>query len=159
MSLFTRRQFLTVSAATAGGVVLSGSGLASAAAKAPSTGAAAAQIPPSPTTATASSGGAAGSALVRSTFAPLIGQSFELSHGADRFAVVLRGVEDLRSIADREHCFALAFDGPSDPPLAQAVYDLARGAQVRHSVLVVPVDRGAVRSRYQVVVNSPTAGR
>jgi hypothetical protein len=94
--------------------------------------------------------------LVRSTFVPLVGSTFGISHAGGHVAVVLAGVEDLRAGGDPEGCFSLSFTGPPGPVLPQGVYPVAGGPGVRHDVLVVPVDRAAVRTHYEVVVNSPT---
>jgi hypothetical protein len=88
-----------------------------------------------------------------------VGRTFQVVHPGGRTAVVLAAVEDLGAGGDPEHCFSLSFDGPPGPALAQGVYPVVRGDRLRHEVLVVPVDRAAVRARYQVVVNRPTAVR
>jgi hypothetical protein len=92
--------------------------------------------------------------LTRSTFAPLVGATFALTDSRGTADVVLTGIDDLAgsAAADGDGCFSLAFDGRPNRGVAQGVYALSRG-RVRHSVLVVPVDRGVARPRYQVVVN------
>jgi len=99
--------------------------------------------------------------LARSRFMPLVGSLLELRDGGRRASVRLIGVRDLprSQPANAEHQFSLLFESSGDLDWPQRTYELRAPGLGRVSLFAVPISRPAARRYYEVVVNSPIAGR
>jgi hypothetical protein len=134
---FSRRSFLQGAAVAGAGSLAALSPLARA-------GASSALSPPPP--------------MSRSTFVPLLNQSFQIGSGAQSNAALLTSIEDLlpEKTPGNQNRFSLIFESTSGGRLPQAVYAISQPQMVTVNLLVVPVDRGAKNQYYQVVINRST---
>jgi hypothetical protein len=98
---------------------------------------------------------ARGTALVRSTFTPLLGATFRMTGGGVDFDVVLVEINDLRPVArpDDQDRFAAVFSAPAGRQRMQGVRSLYHPNVGRIALFVASVDQGAKASRYEAIVN------
>jgi hypothetical protein len=125
----TRRMFVTWGAAAAGGVLL-GAKPASAAAANP---------------------------LARSTYAPLVGQTFTLSQNGASVSAVLDSIDDLTSApaGKADSCFSVVFTSAAGSSLPEGISTVAHRRLGAPQLFLAPVDRGATAQHFQAVVNRP----
>lgn len=111
----------------------------------------------SPAAATASSvaGRSQASYWRRSTYSPLVGDTFHLTGSEDAIPLVLSQISDLQPTATpgAENQFSLLFTAPGRQVRAQGVYNLQHSDLGTVGLLIVPVDRGLSMRQYQVIVN------
>ena len=93
--------------------------------------------------------------LTRSTFSPLLGQSFRVTGGAYLANLVLDEVNDLSPVSkiDDEHRFSLIFTGPPHGPRIDEIAEFRHEDVGAFSMFVTPVDRVANATLYEAVVN------
>jgi hypothetical protein len=93
--------------------------------------------------------------LTIEAFAPHVGSTFALRRGPAPLDLDLELVEVTplgTDPADRDRRpFALEFDGPADPTLAQATVELAHEALGTLAVFIVPIGRDERHTRYQAI--------
>ncbi len=91
--------------------------------------------------------------LTLETFAPHVGSAFALRRPPVDLDLVLVEVTGLGTDpADRgRRPFALEFDGPADPTLAQATVELAHEALGTLAMFIVPIGRDGRHTRYQAI--------
>jgi hypothetical protein len=96
-------------------------------------------------------------AMSAGDFAPHVGEPFVLTRaGAPALELVLAAAEDLPasgSSPSGRTPFALTFDGPAEPLLAQQIVPLEHPSLGRLELFVVPVAHGAGGARYEAVFN------
>lgn len=98
-------------------------------------------------------------ALRRSTFAPLVGDRFELAAGNRRATALLVGVSDLGSVAGigaqagPEDAFALLFHASGGPRLDQDVMTIRHSGLGELSLLVAPAGTGRHGQDYAAIIN------
>ena len=90
--------------------------------------------------------------LTLATFEPLVGDAFALDAGtAEPVALVLAaatpGGEQPRGRAP----FSLAFDGPAQPLLPQAIYRLEHAELGTLEIFIVPLAQDARATRYEAI--------
>ena len=97
-------------------------------------------------------------ALRRSTFTPLLNQSFTMSNSDGSASVVLREISDLQPVrvANDEDRFSLLFHAPLGSDLDQGVYTFDNPYLGSVVLLAVPVDQVHTDRHYEVVVNRAT---
>lgn len=96
-------------------------------------------------------------AMRRSAFAPLVGQTFRMTHGHGSLTVVLRQVGDLDPSVHPglEDQFSLIFTGRRlRPTLSQGTYTISHPWRGRISLFVVPVSRSKTAQDYQAIINN-----
>lgn len=93
--------------------------------------------------------------LARSTFSPLLGQSFRVTGGAYLANLVLDEVNDLSPVSkiEDEHRFSLIFTGPPHGPRIDEIAEFRHEDVGAFSMFVTPVDRVANATHYEAVVN------
>jgi hypothetical protein len=94
--------------------------------------------------------------LTRSTFSPLLGQSFRVMSGAYVANLVLDEVNDLFPVSkiEDEHRFSLIFTGPPHGPRIDEIAEFRHEDVGAFSMFVTPVDRVAnATTHYEAVVN------
>ena len=134
----SRRAFL------AGGVSLAALGAVAVAV--PGVGATRLQAPSAP-----------GLAMRRSTFLPLVGETFDVVHEQGSLAVVLHEISDLKPAVEprAEEQFSLIFtDARLRPALQQGTYGIMHARRGRIALFVAPVDRRQRAQYYQAIINN-----
>ena len=107
-------------------------------------------------------------ALVRSSFAPHLGDTFAARAGSSSsVAVRLVDIRDLRAGAldsahtqpgvDGEHNFLLSFRGPLDQPLAQGTYEFAHDRFGSFALFIVPMAPEQDARYYESIFNRQQA--
>jgi hypothetical protein len=85
-------------------------------------------------------------------FAPLVGDAFELDAGGESpLALVLVEAAPAGEPHAARAPFSLAFDGPSQPLLPQAIYPLKHAALGVLEIFIVPLARNASATRYEAI--------
>ena len=110
-----------------------------------------------PRAATAVSGPLKNPAFRRSTYVPLVGQTFRILHDQGSLDVVLQSVSDLKPTLrpGAEDQFSLVFiDAGLRPVLGQETYVISQARLGRVSLFLVPVDHRKTVQRYQAIINS-----
>ena len=93
----------------------------------------------------------------RGTYAPLVGQTLQLSTAQGSRQVVLAEVGDLESAAAGDaHRFSLVFRSPKGARLQAGTYSFRHRTIGTVELFTTPVDRGAKADLYQVIVNNPS---
>jgi len=97
----------------------------------------------------------AGADLTRSTFAPLVGDSFRMRGAGIDHAVVLSRIDDLVPVLrpHDERRFALNFDVPFDQPRVGAIRSLWHRRTGAIDLFVAPVGPGWQASTFEAVIN------
>lgn len=96
-------------------------------------------------------------AMRRSSFLPLLGQTFRIAHGGESLTVVLRQIGDLKPTTrlGAEDQFSLIFSHYRlRPAIPQGTYSISHPRRGRISLFVVPVGRRQYAQRYQVIIDS-----
>lgn len=96
-------------------------------------------------------------AVRRSTFLPLVGQTFQIVHDRGSLTVILRQVSDLEPSVrpGAEDQFSLIFtDARLRPALPQGTYSISHARQGGISLFVAPVGRRQTAQEYQAVIDS-----
>ena len=96
-------------------------------------------------------------AMRRSTFLPLLGQSFRMARGGESLTVVLRKVMDLKPATrpGAEDQFSLIFSHSRlRPAVQQGTYSISHPRRGRISLFVVPVGRRQYVQQYQVIIDN-----
>jgi hypothetical protein len=91
--------------------------------------------------------------LTLATFAPLVGDVFQLTDGgSDSLALELTRAREIAATenAPREP-FALDFSGPADPVLPQSIYKLEHPRLGALEIFIVPVGRDASATSYEAI--------
>ena len=94
--------------------------------------------------------------FVRERFAPLVGERFAVSWGAEGEPGVeleLVSVQALRPHSGRAEPFSLLFRGPRRPILPQRIYDVAHPELGTLKIFLVPVQPSGEGAEYEAVVN------
>jgi hypothetical protein len=93
--------------------------------------------------------------LIRSTFSPLLGQTFRVAGEGHVAHVVLSEVNDLIPVlkANDENRFSLLFSGPAHGPHMDEIAEFHHGDIGTFSMFVTPVDRVVNSLHYEAVVN------
>ncbi len=102
-------------------------------------------------------GGVAG--LTRSTFVPLVGDTFRMAGGPRELDVVLAAIGDLAGATprDAQRMFSLEFSAAKSGYRDRGGIRTLSHPEVSDITLYVgPTDRGVVAARYQAVINSPS---
>jgi hypothetical protein len=94
----------------------------------------------------------------RWTYAPLVGQTLQLSTASGSRQVVLAEVGDLQSpaAAGDAHRFSLLFRSPKGDRLEAGTYSFRHRTFGTVNLFASPVDSGAKADLYQVIVNNPS---
>jgi Domain of unknown function (DUF6916) len=98
-----------------------------------------------------------GLAFRRSTFAPLLGQKFQIIHDRGSLTVVLSQVNDLKPTVrpGAEDQFSLIFtDAGLRPALPQETYSISHARQGQISLFVVPNGLRQTAQHYQAIIDS-----
>ena len=100
--------------------------------------------------------------LLRSSFAPYLGDAFSVrSDVALPAAVQLVDIRDLHVAAqadsDGEHNFALTFRGPLEQPLAQGTYGFTHGRMGDFALFIVPMAAEPEARYYEAIFNRQQA--
>jgi len=96
-------------------------------------------------------------AFRRSTYVPLVGQTFQIMHDQGSLNVVLQQVSDLSPTLrpGAETQFSLMFiDAGLRPALPQETYFISQARLGQVSLFLVPVDHRNTVQRYQAIINS-----
>lgn len=93
--------------------------------------------------------------LLRSSFAPRVGDTFLVRAGALPVALRLTGVRELGQAqpTSAEHSFAVAFSGPAEQPLAQGTYEFTHARMGSFALFIVPGAAGQGARSYEAVFN------
>jgi hypothetical protein len=93
----------------------------------------------------------------RGTYAPLVGQTLQLTTAQGTRQVVLSEVGDLQSApAGDPRRFSLVFRSPKGERLQAGTYSFRHRTIGTVDLFTTPVDRGAKAELYQVIVNNPS---
>lgn len=95
-------------------------------------------------------------ALKKEDFQPLVHQRFEVVAGELTLDCELVECRSLGTppVGDGEReGFALLFEGPREPPLAQGIYDVRHPALDAGGIFLVPVQRTEAGVAYEAVFN------
>lgn len=93
--------------------------------------------------------------LTRSTFSPLLGQSFRVTGGTYLANLVLDEVNDLSPVGkiNDEHRFSLIFSGPPRGPRIDEIAEFRHENIGSFSMFVTPVDRVVNATHYEALFN------
>ena len=80
------------------------------------------------------------------------GETFEVEHEGATVGLELERVQDLPAGIRESGCFRLAFRGPVEPVLPQAIYGLAQGGRT-YDIFIVPTGQDDQSTRYEAVFN------
>ncbi len=95
--------------------------------------------------------------LVRSSFAPRVGDAFQVRAGAIPIALQLTDVRELGQAqgqpSSAEYSFALSFSGSAEQPLAQGTYEFVHARMGSLAIFIVPKATGQGARSYEAVFN------
>lgn len=91
--------------------------------------------------------------LVRSSFAPRVGDTFQVRAGAVPVALRLATLHELAQPGSPEYSFAITFSGPAEQPLAQGTYEFVHARMGSFPVFIVPKAAGQGVRSYEAVFN------
>lgn len=101
--------------------------------------------------------------LVRSSFAPRVGDTFQVRAGPIPVALQLVGVRELggapspqaqsRPPSSPEYSFAISFRGPAEQPLGQGTYEFVHGRMGSFPIFIVPKAAGQGARYYEAIFN------
>lgn len=93
--------------------------------------------------------------LLRSSFAPRVGDTFQVRAGPVPVVLRLTGVRELGQPqpTSAEYSFAVAFSGPAEQPLAQGTYEFVHARMGRFALFIVPGAAGQGARSYEAVFN------
>ena len=91
--------------------------------------------------------------LTRQDFDSLGDEPLVLHYAGRQIHLVVTESRDLPPISPRAAPFAVVLDGPSEPLLPQAVYQIAHPRRGTLDLFIVPIARDARRSQYELIFN------
>lgn len=95
--------------------------------------------------------------LVRSSFTPRLGDTFQVQADSAPLALQLVKIEAgpaaVQPSAASEQSFGLLFRGPADQPLRQGTYEFAHGRIGRFPLFIVPMAAEPGARYYQAIFN------
>ncbi|HEX6376499.1 MAG TPA: hypothetical protein VFZ91_12365 [Allosphingosinicella sp.] len=85
-------------------------------------------------------------------FAGCVGETYELVQDGQRLPLTLETAQELPPSVREAGCFRLAWRGPFEPLLPQAIYRLERGGEI-YDIFIVPIGRDQSGTQYEAVFN------
>ncbi|HYE26932.1 MAG TPA: hypothetical protein VEA61_01680 [Allosphingosinicella sp.] len=85
-------------------------------------------------------------------FADCVGETYELISGDRRLPLTLEAAQPLPRSLRESGSFRLAFRGPYEPILPQAIYRLERNGE-GYDIFIVPIARDPAGTQYEAIFN------